>query len=121
MLHHPALLDDGADEHRHPDLAAIPGAERHVLDEVALRRHGGLHALRHLRAGVLAEEEEVVLPQHIVLLVAAHPHEGIVGVDDRVAGDLRVGDHHRHAGGLDRGDEGAIARLDVAQDPSAAA
>ena len=80
------------------------------LGELAPGRHGGgLDARRYAGVGAFAHEEEVVLPQHLLPPVAAQVQEAGVGVDDGVVGDLRVGDRHRHAGGLHRRDEGAAA------------
>jgi hypothetical protein len=81
--------------------------EQDILGELAAGRHGLLDPLYDPGIGVLSHQEEVILPQHLFPVIAAHLQESGVAVDDRIAVDVRVRNRHRHPGGVEGLYEGA--------------
>nr|WP_308237912.1 hypothetical protein [Phenylobacterium sp. J426] len=59
-------------------------------------------------------QEPAVAAQHLVLPVAGEVEEGAIDEGDRVVRLARVGDHHRHPGHLDGGEEDAAALVEAA-------
>jgi hypothetical protein len=75
------------------------------------------HFVDRAAVGLRALQESAVAADDLVVLVACEVEEGAVGEHDRVVGQARIGDDHRHARHLDGGKEDIAAVLNaVARD-----
>ena len=106
MLHDSVvLIKNRADEDGGPKFAAILAVVADlrisivavVKRGVDLRQCGGIGAGSHY---------EMIAPaEHLLAVVSGQRQEAVIGVDNRIAGELCVGKHHRHACPFGGGDE----------------
>ena len=105
------LVEDGAEEQGVPERRAVGlvvhDVDRHralFLDRAVQLGHGGA-------VGVGPLQETAVAAQDLLDGIAGQVDEGAVGEHDRIVFLARIGDQHRHAGHLDRGEEDVAAVL----------
>ena len=94
----------GTGEQHGPKRSAVLAVLEDLQGFVPSLQDRGLIAPDGLRVGAFAIHEVRVLPEQLVHAVAGQIDEGLVGKNDRVAGQGGVSHEHRHAGppnGLD--------------------
>ncbi len=87
-------------------LAVVHQIDRDVVPLADRLPHPG----NGLRIGARSLHEAAVAPQELVGGVARHPLEGLVGEDDRVVRQGRVGHHHGGPGLFDRDGQHLVGR-----------
>ena len=83
-----------------PEEAAVLSPVSHLEMAAAFAAEGGFD-LGDRQLVVAPRHQEIEgLAQDLVPRVPRQPEEGVVGENDRVTGGQRVGEQHRHPGGL---------------------
>lgn len=101
------LVANWADEGDGPEGTSILAAVLELQKIFALAREGRRDPRAHLGTDVLRQQEIDALAEDLLARIAGQRQEAVIGEYDPIAGFLGVGEHHRHAGGFGRHDEGA--------------
>jgi hypothetical protein len=108
-------IEDRRDEQRVPERPAVLLVVQHLDRDVGAVPQRGAHHRNRLGIGAGPLHEPAVAPHHLLGRVAGELEEGVVGEDDRVVRQVRVGDQHRHAGHLDSREEDVVAAKRLVQ------
>jgi hypothetical protein len=107
------IVEHRADEQAVPERAAVGLVVQDVDRHRPLLTQGPADLVDGVRVGLFALQETTVAAQDFLFLVQGEIEEGAVHESDRVVRLVRIGDHHRHAGHLDGGEEDVAALLEA--------
>ncbi len=97
--------EHGADVQLVDEGAAVAPVVQQLHHDVASRGDGGPDAGDVGRVGRRPLKEAAIAPDQLLRRVAGEFQEGAVGEDDRIVGQVRIGDDHRHPGLVGGGEQ----------------